>query len=187
MQNPRLAARYAKSLVDIAVEQNSLEETLKDMQLLDAICKQSRDFVTMMRSPVIKGDKKLSIVDAVLAGRVSVLTTTFLKLLINKGRESFLDEVAEAFIIQYRAYKGIRMAKLITAAPVDASVVDIIRTKIEAAYQGATINIETAVDPSLLGGFILDMGDKQLDTSIVRDLNEIKKQFSKNLYVSQLN
>jgi F-type H+-transporting ATPase subunit delta len=186
MKNPRLASRYAKSLVDIAVEQNSLEETLKDMQLLDAICSQSRDFVTMMRSPVIKGDKKISVVNAVLAGRVSILTSTFLKLLINKGRESFLDEIAEAFIIQYRVYKGIRMAKLTTATPVDASVVDTLRAKIEAAYKGTTINIETAVDPSLLGGFVLDMGDKQLDTSIVRDLNEIKKQFSKNLYVPQL-
>ena len=61
MQNPRLAARYAKSLLDLAVEQNQLETTLADMQLLENICRQSREFTVMLRSPVIQADKKHAI------------------------------------------------------------------------------------------------------------------------------
>lgn len=185
MLNPRLASRYAKSLIDIAIEQNSLEETLKDMQLIDAICKQNREFVAMMRSPIIKADKKNAITDAIFHNRVSLLTISFIKLLINKGREQNLDEIATAFIAQYRHNKKIRMVKLTTASPVDASVIDTLKNKLAAAFNGSSIQIETSVDPSLLGGFILDMGDKQLDASVLRDLNDIRKQFSKNLYVPQ--
>ena len=187
MLNPRLASRYAKSLIDLAIEQNSLEEILKDMQLLDAICTQSREFVTMMRSPVIKADKKLAITEAVLNGRISAMTFGFIKLLINKGREQNLDEIAKAFITQYRANKKIRMVKLTTAAAIDPAVVDLLRSKLEAGHTGSSIQMETAIDPSILGGFILDMGDRQLDASVVRELNDIKKQFTRNLYVSQLN
>jgi F-type H+-transporting ATPase subunit delta len=187
MLNPRLASRYAKSLIDLAIEQNSLEETLKDMQLLDAICKQSREFISMMRSPVIKADKKLAITEAVLKGRISELTSAFIRLLISKGREQNLDEIAQAFIVQYRHNKKIRMVKLTTAAKVDQSVVDLLRSKLEQSYPGSAIEMETTIDPSLLGGFILDVGDQQLNASIARDLHDIKKQFTRNLYVSQLN
>lgn len=185
MLNPRLASRYAKSLIDIAIEQNSLEETLKDMQLIEAICQQNREFVAMMRSPIIKADKKTAITDAIFNGRVSALTITFIKLLISKGREQNIDEIATAFIAQYRFNKQIRMVKLTTAAPVDNAVIDILKAKLSANFSGSSIQIETAVDPSLLGGFILDMGDKQMDASVLRDLKDIKKQFTKNLYVPQ--
>lgn len=186
MHNPRLAARYAKSLIDIAIEQNSLEETLKDIHLIDAVCTQSSEFVAMMRSPIIKADKKNAITAAVFNGRISVLTNSFIKLLINKGREQNLDEIAKAFIAQYRLNKKIRMVKLTTAGAVDASVVETLRQKLAALYHESTIHIETEVDASLLGGFVLDMGDKQMDASVLRDLNDIKKQFSKNYYVPQM-
>lgn len=186
MLNPRLASRYAKSLIDIAIERNSLDEALKDMQFIDAICRQSPDFVSMMRSPIIKADKKDAIVDAIFAGKLSVLSIQFVKLLINKGREQNIDEIAQAFIHQYRLHKNIKIAKLTTATPVDPAVLDTLRQKLLAADTGASVQIETAVNPDLIGGFVLEMGDKQLDASIIRDLNDIKKQFTKNLYISQI-
>jgi len=186
MLNPRLASRYAKSLIDIAIEKNSLEDTLKDMQLIDAICNQNREFVALMRSPIIKADKKTAIVEAIFNGRTSLLTISFLKLLISKGREQNIDEIAQAFIAQYRLNQKMRMVKLTTATAVDNSVVETLKSKLAALYHESSIHIETAVDPSLLGGFILDLGDKQMDASIARDLNDIKKQFSKNYYVSQI-
>lgn len=186
MTNPRLAARYAKSLIDIAIEKNCLEDTLKDMQLIDTICKQNSEFVALMRSPIIKADKKTSIIEAIFNTKISILTISFIKLLINKGREQNINEIATAFIVQYRLNKKMRMIKLTTASVVDASVVDILKSKLATMFSDSSIHIETAVDPSLLGGFVLDMGDKQMDASIARDLNDIKKQFSKNLYVAQM-
>src|SRR4051812_20691363 len=102
MLNPRLATRYAKSLLDLAVEKNSLEAVLKDMQLLKSICSRSNEFAVMLRSPVISGDKKQAVINEVLKGRdVSQLTDAFVKLLVSKGREQSLLEIADAFIAQY--------------------------------------------------------------------------------------
>lgn len=185
MLNPRLASRYAKSLIDIATEQNALEDILKDMQMIDLVCKQNRDFLLLMRSPIVSADKKFAIVDAIFSSRVAPLTAAFVKLLINKGREQNIDEIAQAYIQQYREKKKIKTIRLTTAAPVDSEVIEVLKNKIAAAYKESSIQIETKTDPALLGGFVLDMGDKQLDASVVRDLNDIKKQFTKNLYVPQ--
>ncbi len=122
MPNPRLATRYAKSLLDLAVEKGQLEEVYADMQWVQAVCKSNRDFVTMLKSPVISGDKKIKIVDAVAEGRLSKLTTAFNTLLTNKTRESNLPEIAAAFITQYKEYKNIHTVKLTTATPASEEV-----------------------------------------------------------------
>src|SRR5690349_20006707 len=98
MQKPLVAARYEKSLLDLAVEQNAVEDTLKDVQLLNAVCEQSRDFVNVLRSPIIHADKKESILNEVVSNKLHALTKAFIKLLTNKGREANLPEIAEAFI-----------------------------------------------------------------------------------------
>ena len=69
MPNPRLAARYAKSLIDLAIEKDQLEKVFADMQWLQAVCKSNRDFVTLLRSPVIKADTKRKIIEAVTQGQ----------------------------------------------------------------------------------------------------------------------
>ena len=90
MPNPRLATRYAKSLLDLAVERGQLEQVFADMQVLQQICSGNRDFVNLLGSPVVKGDIKRKIVEAVTAGRITELTSAFNSLLIKKGRESNL-------------------------------------------------------------------------------------------------
>src|SRR5882724_8640788 len=107
MPNPRLASRYAKSLLDLAIETGQLETVYKDMLWLQAVCKSNRDFVTLLKSPVIAGDKKIKILDAVSSNHLSKLTTAFNALLIKKSRESNLPEIATAFISQYKDNKNI--------------------------------------------------------------------------------
>lgn len=187
MQNPRLATRYAKSLLDLAVEQNKLAATLTDMQLLDAICNQSREFTNVLRSPVIQADKKHAIIDAVLTGRLTTdLTKAFIALLINKGRESNLPEIATAFMEQYRVMNNIRTVKLTTAYPVSDVVRDAIKAKVARSINNSAIEMKTAVNPDLIGGFVLEMEDKMFDASIRRDLNDIRSQFLDNIYVSKI-
>ena len=98
MPNPRLADRYAKSLVDLAMERQQLEVVYKDMQYLSSVCKSSREFVNLLKSPIIKADKKQGILATVTNGNVSELTAQFNKLLVSKGREDNLPEIVEAFI-----------------------------------------------------------------------------------------
>jgi F-type H+-transporting ATPase subunit delta len=186
MQNPRLASRYAKSLLDLAVEQNQLETTLMDTQLLQAIGRQSRDFANMLRSPIIKADKKQQIIDAVLGDKLGTLTKAFITLLVAKGREANLPEIADAFVSQYNEMKNIKTVKLSSAAPLTDAVKETIRSKVVASMPGATIELKEEIKPELIGGFVLQVGDILVDASIRRDLNDVKAQFLKNIYVAEL-
>lgn len=187
MQNPRLASRYAKSLLDLTVERNSLEDTLKDMQLLHSICSQNRDFALMLKSPVISGDKKQSIVLEVVKNyNVSDLTKKFIALLITKGRELNLPEIAEAFIEQYNKVKNIRTVTLTTAAPMTDAVKASLTSKIAGYMPDAKMDLKTNVDESLIGGFVLAVEDKLYDASIKKSLDDVKTKLLDYTYVSKL-
>lgn len=187
MQNPRLASRYAKSLLDLTVEQNSLEATLKDMQRLHQICLVSKDFELMLRSPIIKGDKKLSVINAVLANQdISAITKGFISLLVSKGRESNLPEIAEAFIAQYNKMKNIRTVKLVTAAPVSDKIKENIKSKVKAFMPNDTMNLEASVDPSLIGGFVLEVEGILFDASVKKSLNEVRSKLIDHSYETKM-
>lgn len=185
MQNPRLASRYAKSLIDLAVEKDQLAAVHSDMLLLKAITRSNADVVALLRSPVIKADKKVKILGAILDGKISAVTTAFIRLLSIKGRESVLAEIAVEFEKQYNVLNNITRVKLTSAAPLEAGQVNMIREKVEASA-GRKVEIETVVNPELIGGFVLETGNDLFDASVLRDLKDIKKQFLKNIYVSEI-
>ena len=122
MQNPRLASRYAKSILDLAIERGELEKVYADMQWLQAVCKSNRDFVNLLRSPIIKNDTKRKILEAVTNGNISELTAGFNRLLVAKNRERFLPEIINAFIAAYKSHHHIRTVQLTTATPVTDSM-----------------------------------------------------------------
>lgn len=186
MLNPRLAGRYAKSLIDLAVEKNQLEVVYKDMQYLQAVCKASREFVSVLKSPVIPVDKKNNAFTAVTAGKVSELTAVFNKLLISKNREFYLPEIVDAFIDQYNLIKGIHKVKLTTAAPLSDEVKQSIVSKIIKETALEHIELESVVKEEIIGGFILEYNNNLVDASIQRDLRDLKTQFDKNIYVQQI-
>lgn len=184
--NPRLAARYAKSILDLAIERGQLENIYNDMQLLVATCRGSRDFVNLLRSPIIKADKKGKILDAITAGKISALTAAFIKLLLAKEREAYLPEIATAFIEQYKTYKGIRTVKLTTAVPVSEEVRKAIADKVRNGKGDEQIELITQVDAELIGGFILEVGDRMIDDSIAYELNNIRHQFENNDFIYKI-
>ncbi len=186
MQNPRLASRYAKSLIDLSVERNSLEETLSDMQLLDSICSQSSEFKLMLRSPVIAGQKKLAVINAVVADKMKELTKAFVSLLVNKGREESLPEITTAFIEQYKMLKNIRTVNVITASPMDEKTKSVITNKVNSFLPNSNIEMNTYVDEDLIGGFILEVEGQLFDASIKTKLNHIKTNIVDTSYVTKM-
>lgn len=186
MPNPRLASRYAKSLIDLATERNLLEVVYADMQYLEAVCKASRELTNMLRSPVIKGEQKIKALGAVTKGKVSELTVAFNALLVKKGRESDLPEIASAFVDQYNEIKGIHKVKLTTAVEISDNLKKSIQAKVQAERGLGTVELETAVDQRLIGGFVLEFNNNLVDASILRELKDIKKQFNKNLFVHNI-
>ena len=186
MSNARLAGRYAKSILDLATEKGQLEAVYADMKYLQAVCTASSEFVNLLRSPIIKADQKNSIIDAVTKDKVSALTNAFTVLLVKKGRESDLPEMATAFIEQYNALKGIHQVTLTTAVEVSDVLKKSIEDKVKAENKFATIELTTKTDDALIGGFVLEFDNNLLDASIARDLKDIKKQFLHNEFVEKI-
>jgi F-type H+-transporting ATPase subunit delta len=186
MPNPRLATRYAKSLIDLAIERDQLEKIFADMQWLQQVCKQSRDFSNLLKSPIIKPDKKQQVVEAIIKGNVSEVTALFVRLLIAKGRESNLPEIITAFINQYKEYKNIYTVKLTTAAPLNDDLKNAIINQIRKTSEMKNIELESIVNEDLIGGFVLQAGDKLIDASVAYDLKQIARQFENNDFVYKL-
>ena len=186
MLNPRLAGRYAKSLIDLAIERQELETVYQDYLYLQAACQGSRELVSILKSPVIASSMKEKILEAVTAGKVSVLTATFNKLLISKHREAFLPEIISAFIAQYKQHKGIHIVTLTTATPASEELRAVIVDKLKSTTSMQQIELVTKIKEDIIGGFILEVGDQLVDASIAFDLNNIRQQFQNNDFIYKL-
>ena len=186
MPNPRLAGRYAKSLIDLAIEKNQLEAVYNDMLFLQEACKVSKELVVLLKSPIVKADKKGKVLDAITAGKVSIITATFNKLLLQKGREFYLPEIITAFISQYKQLRNIQTVKLTTATDISEELKKEIVSKISGDYDEKHLDLETKVDPEIIGGFVLQSGDKLIDASVVHDLKQIRRQFENNDFVYKI-
>jgi len=186
MNNPRLAQRYAKSLIDIATQYNKLEEVHNDIVFLKSVVDKSRDFVLMLQSPIINTDKKYKIISAVSSGKISTITETFLKLICHKGREANLPGVMLSFVEQYNVIIGLHNAKLTTATPISKEIADSFVSKIKASTSYDKVHLDTLVDDKIIGGFVLEMEGKLIDNSILRNLHDVHKEFANNDYLHKL-
>lgn len=186
MPNPRLATRYAKSLIELAIERGQLEQVYADMLWLQNTAKINRDFLNLLKSPVITGDKKIKILGALAADRFSPITVVFNALLVRKGRESNLPEIAGAFISQYKAHKKIYTMKLTTATPISDEVKNALIAQVKKSGGYENIELDERIDPKILGGFVLQVGDKLVDASIAYDLKAIAKQFENNDFIYKI-
>lgn len=172
-----VASRYAKSLLDLAVEKGQLDAVYADMLQVREVAGGSREFITFLNSPVIKTDKKVAVLKSIFDGKLTELTSGFLTLVANKRRESVIPEVAASFIDQYRTHKNILTAVVTSAHGLDAATrqkaLDLVKTQLN-----GEIELVEKTDPNLIGGFILKIGDKQIDRSVSRQLSNLKKELT---------
>jgi F-type H+-transporting ATPase subunit delta len=183
-QNSKAAKRYAKALLSFAIEQNEMENVATEMELIAATCASSKDLVTLLKSPVVKSDKKRAILNKIFAGKIGTITLKFMEVMTRQGREDLLPEIANAFKFVYREHKGIVTAEIITAIPLTEEGRKKALAFITNIYD--KVELTEKVDKSLIGGFIIRVGDKQYDESVARKLNSLKREFKKNPYISEL-
>jgi F-type H+-transporting ATPase subunit delta len=187
MPNPRLASRYAKSLIDLSVERNQLEAVYSDMQFLKQVNKSSPEFVNLLRSPIVNADKKLAIIEAITKDKISALSDAFIKLLIAKGREEDMPEIVNAFVEQYNAIKGIHKVRLTTASAISEDLKNAIVAKVKKEANLENVELEAKIDDKLIGGFVLEFNNNLVDASVLRDLKDISKQFrERNVFVRNI-
>lgn len=182
MLETKVAKRYAKSLLDLSVEKGVLEAVANDMKLLATVCEQNREFTALMSSPIINGDKKLSILKKVFEGKMNALSFAFFEILTSKGREPQIEFIAKEFTNQYKVEKGIQTAVITSAIGLDEKLRKEVYNVIKASAN-SEIELVEKVNKDLIGGFVLRMGDKQFDASIASELRRLAKEFSSNPYV----
>ena len=181
-----VAYRYAKSLLELALEQGQLEQVNQDITLVAETCSASEELRVLLKSPVIRADSKRKVLDKALAGRIGNVVLTFLHVLLRKGREALLYDIALAFQQIYREQKGIVVCKLTVAVEFNAVELQQVQRIITNRFPGKTIEIEQVIDPSILGGGIIQVGDLQWDASVRNQLHVIKRTFAQNPYIPKL-
>jgi F-type H+-transporting ATPase subunit delta len=178
MSVSRIAGRYAKSLLELAQEQGKMETILGDMTMFKTAT-ENKDLHMMLKSPIINTTKKRSILTTLFGESFDEMTMAFVNIVLTKGREELLPEICGEFIDQYRRIKNITSATVTSAVALKEETLEKIKTKIQTEMtQGGTVNIETKVDPSLLGGFVIEIGDKLYDASVATSLKKLRKEFT---------
>lgn len=178
----RVASRYTKSLLDLAVEQGQLEAVHQDMIRLLDLAESNREFKVMLKSPVISADKKLKVLNALFADAKSSLTKSFFAVVAQKGREGVLLDIAKEFHRQYNLYNHIQEAEVVTTYALDEEMRATFVNLVKEVSGKEKVELKEKTDPELIGGFVLTVGDKQIDESLSSKLNHLKLQFTQNLY-----
>ncbi|NCD71558.1 ATP synthase F1 subunit delta [Mucilaginibacter agri] len=176
MSEITVANRYAKSLIDLAKEQNLLDAVRADMSLFEQAVKANSQLGAVLRNPIIPQDKKTSVLEGIFGGKVNKITLAFFKLVVSKGRAELLYPTAQEFVNQYDVFEHIVRATVVSAAPLSADNRKQVIAEVNKIAAGEVVLTEK-VNAALIGGFILTVGDKQVDTSVASSLTKLKKDF----------
>lgn len=173
----RAASRYAKAIFEMALEKSVLDSVNSDMISIAETVRSNSELSQFLGNPVVKNEVKLAAIKEIFSG-VHSLTTDLFTLLSNNQRFELLAQVAELFQGLSDEHKGIVTAKVTTAIPMDAALEAQISKKIQSLANGKTVRIHNKVDASLIGGFIIRLGDMQYNASLASKLQQLKQEFS---------
>ena len=176
----RAAIRYAKAILDQAKEKGTEEVVFGNMKSIDATLNASKELRNVLKSPLIKAEDKSASLQAIFKG-YDPATLSLIDLLVDKKRSAILGLVAQSYISLYNQLKGIVVAHVTTAVALDAALEAKVLAKVKEITQSTQVTLEHQIDPSIIGGFILRVGDIQYDASIENQLADVKKEFSKRL------
>jgi F-type H+-transporting ATPase subunit delta len=182
MADSRAISRYVKSLLGLAVEKNALESVHNDMLLFTKICDENRSFELMLK---IRHDKKREILEKIFQGKVNPLTMAIFDILTRKNREPLLPGIAKEFHTAYNIYKGIGKAFITTAVPLDSQLRTEFENIVKRLSEKDKVELTEKIDKEMIGGFILNVGDRQIDASMKNKLQALKVKFSHNPYIKE--
>lgn len=171
-----VASRYAKSLIQLAEEQTSLEAVKVDIEGVISVLKANSELVAVLSNPIISADKKRNILTALFDGKINPMIISFFNILVNKGRSGILLNIAQEFVREYNEVKGIVKATVTSATELSESTLAELQAKIADEIKAQVI-LKNVVDKTLIGGFVVRVGDRQVDASIAGRLNKLEKHF----------
>lgn len=177
MKSTKSAIRYAKALLDLAIELNKVEVISSDMRAILDANNETPDFQLFLNSPLINSEKKITILNEIFDS-FDGLTASFVSLIAKNRRENILPEIAASFESLWKEKQGIVPVTLVSSVELDNSSKETILSKVKSKING-TIELTEEVDPTILGGFILKMDDKQVDASVRSQLTNLKQRLTR--------
>ena len=172
----RAAIRYAKAILETAVSTGKANQVNDDMKSIINAVNSSADLKDFLASPIITSEVKMNVLSEVF-GSVQADTKSLFRLLQENKRFQILEAIATQFNAQFDEMNGVEVAKVTTAFPITADLEAKILAK-ATAMSTKKITIQNTIDPSIIGGFILRIGDKQYNASVSNRLQELKREFS---------
>lgn len=185
MEDSRAASRYVKSLLSLAIDQNAVDRVHDDMQMFNKVVQGNREFRLMLQNPIIRHDRKREILEKLFKGKVHSLTMAIFDILTKKNREAILASIAKEFHNAYNEYKGIEKAIVTTAIPLDAGLRAEIEKIVRKTSNKQGVELIEKIDKDMIGGFVLNVGDRQVDASIKNKIKALKVEFSQNPYIKE--
>ncbi len=179
MSDSRAAVRYAKAILDLAIEKKQDISLEKDMRVVVKTIATHTELKDVLGSPVVPGDVKKAILSGVFKD-MNELGKGLISLLVDKKRISLLNEVAVQYIRLHEEYKGERVAYVTTAVPMTSSLESKLLKQVE-KITGEKVTLENQVDKDILGGFVLRVGDLQYNASIANKLDKLKREFTNSI------
>ncbi len=181
----RAALRYAKAILNFAIEQKKEVQVNEDMLLVAKTIEDSKDLQLLLSSPILKNDLKKATLKGIFDKKISNISYGLIDLLIDNKRLNILGEVAKKYAVIFDALKGKEVAKVTSAVPLTDALKKQVLAKVK-EITNKEASIENIVDPDIIGGFILRIGDVQYDASIANKLQVLKRQYDNQSYISKL-
>lgn len=185
MKDARPALRYAKAILNLATENKVETEVNENMQLIVSTILENDELDTMLNSPVIQSSDKKNVLDALFGDKVNSIIVGLFNLLEENKRMNMLQSIALQYSVIYDHHKATQVARVTSAVPLSEELEKKIKAKI-VELTGNEASLENIVNPDLLGGFILRVGDVQYDASISNHLRGLRKEFDNGHYIPKI-
>ena len=174
-----ISKTYGDALFELAVEEDKVDVLLEEIEQLQKILAENEDFGRLMNHPKIIKEEKIKVAGSVFAGRISEELLGFLTIIISKDRYREINEILTYFVAKVKEYKGIGIATVTTAVPLKESQCKEVEKRLLDTTKYKSMEISYGVDASLIGGMVIRIGDRVVDSSIRTKLNELQKDLLK--------
>ena len=185
MKNPRVARRYAKALMSVAEEQQSVDPVANDLAMMGETLAGSRELRSLLASPVIAESKKATVLKAIFGARVHAVTSGFVDLLVRKHREDVLQEMIEQYMALRDDLRGIMNVDVTSVHALEGNQEKLLAGDL-AKRTGKSVRLHLKLDPAIKGGLVVRIGDTVLDASVRRQLERLRERFTGTAKVSTL-
>ena len=172
----RAAVRYAKAVLELSTQKGTQKVAFEEMKDVLKTLQESKELRLMLKSPVVKQEDKRAVLKEVFANN-SELVLSLMDILVDNKRGSLIEAVAENFILLYNLSIGAVDAIVTTAIPLDTDIEQKVFAKVKELTGASDVTLVNKVDPALIGGFVLRVGDMQYDASIANNFEQLRKKF----------